>query len=189
MPLSDISNKFIVDDSTLLSFINKHSLKVDYPDSDERGKRKGVAVAYFLENGLIPPEVREVSILRPFYNEPPHDREDTINIYILAHYQGRVIDQHPVHLNFIDQGRFVDNHPLHSDFIKEIHKAGLTGVYSDIPVRPTYLEILAGWKQKMLEDQKKIGYLRSPRDPRIELADAEELRNLRLTHTDESRLP
>ena len=142
----NLPNKFVADDNILLSFAVEHHLKLQAPDTHDAYGKRGVAVAYFLHQKVIPPTINEVQILNPYYHK---------HLYIPNIYG-------------------FDNAPTTSEnefdrFLVDLQKNKITGRVSSIPVRPTYDEIMAAWRQERLEDEK-------------------ELRDLRLTHTDESRL-
>ncbi len=138
-----LPNKFIVDDNALLSFVKQQRIIIQPPDTHDTGGRSGVALLYFLHQKIIPPEINYVEILRPYFHE---------------------------HLYIPDIHGF-GNAPATSTrgldlFLADLQKNNITGAVSRIPVRPTYDEIIAAWREKLRA----------------------ELSCVRLTHTDDSLL-
>ncbi len=119
----NLPSKFVVEDSTLLSFVAEHHLMLQAPDSYDYGERKGVAVAYFLHQGIIPPSLEHIDILKPYYHE----------LY-MPYGVGKT--------------SATGNSDL-EHFIADLDKSGITGVVATIPIRPTYDEIMAAWRKEL----------------------------------------
>ena len=115
----DLTDKFVVDERTVDSFAHQQKI---IPDPFDETKR-GVAVLYFRQLGVITPTMERVFVLKPYQNE------DT---YLLAQ-----VDNTPV-TKKEDLGKWV----------AALHRQNISGVYASIPVREKYQELITAWKQE-----------------------------------------
>lgn len=131
-----LPNKFIVDDDTLLSFVQEQQIMLQDPDTYDVGGRCGVAVAYFLQRGIISTILGHVSILTPYYHEHLYLPYSINDLHLVPTGSKNDLDQ----------------------FFADIHSNKISGILTTIPLRPSYDEIMAAWRQKI--ESEPVRYYR-----------------------------